>query len=82
MKFYPLKLMVIYFRATTFDRDITPYIHTFIYHVHFFAEKYGGLKVFETEALEHLNLTNKLVFFGASNHGKDKFSITEQVNSS
>ena len=66
-------------RATTFDRDITPYIHTFVYHAFFFVKKYGQLKVFETEALEHLNLTNKLVFFGATNHAKDKFSITEQV---
>ena len=68
-----------YFRATTFDRDITPYIHTFVYHVQFFAQKYGNLKVFETEGLEHLNLINKLVFFGATNHGKENFTITEQV---
>ena len=66
-------------RATTFDRDITPYIHTFVYHAHFFANKYGELKAFETEALEHLNLINKLVFFGATNHGKEHYSITEQV---
>ena len=37
------------------------------------------MKAFETEGLEHLNLTNKLVFFGATNHGKENFTITEQV---
>ena len=67
------------FRATTFDKDITPYIHTFVYHAHFFVEKFGELKVFETEGLEHLNLINKLVYFGATNHGKENFTITEQV---
>ena len=68
-----------FYRATTFDRDITPYIHTFVFHSHHFVQRYGELKAFETEALEHQNLTNKLVFFGATNHGKENFSITEQV---
>ena len=32
------------------------------------------------EAVEQLNYVNKLVFFGASNKGKENYSITEQVN--
>ena len=67
-------------RDVTFDKDITPYIHVFIYHSHFFAKKYGSLKVFEMEAVEQLNYVNKLVFFGASNHGKDDYTVTEQVH--
>ena len=63
----------------TYDKDITPYIHVFIYHAPYFAHKYGGLKSFETEALEQLNYVNKLVFFGASNKGKENYSVTEQV---
>ena len=51
----------------------------FIYHVHYFVEKYGGLKPFETENLEQLNYVNKLVFFGASNKGKENYTVTEQV---
>ena len=68
-----------FFSRTTFDKDITPYIHVFIYHVHYFVHRYGCLKVFEMEAVEQLNYVNKLVFFGSSNHGKDKFTVTKQV---
>ena len=42
-------------------------------------EKYGALGPFEMEAVEQLNHVNKLVFFGASHHGRSDFSITEQV---
>ena len=63
----------------TYDKAITPYIHVFIYHWAAFAKKYRPLKVFEMEAVEQLNYVNKLVFFGASNHGKENFSVTEQV---
>ena len=70
---------ILFYRAVTFDKDITPYIHVFIYHAQYFAEKYGSLKAFEMEAVEQLNYVNKLVFFGASNHGKEHFSVTEQV---
>ena len=67
------------FRTTTFDKDITPYIHVFICHAHYFLERYGTLKSFEMEAVEQLNYVNKLVFFGASNKGKENYAVTEQV---
>ena len=67
------------FRDVTFDKDITPYIHVFIYHSGHFALKYGPLKAFEMEAVEQLNYVNKLVFLGCSNHGKDTGTITEQI---
>ena len=67
-------------RNVTFDKDITPYIHVFVYHCAYFCEKYGPLKAFEMEALEQLNYVNKLVFFGASNHGKGHCTVTEQVH--
>ena len=66
-------------RNTTFDKDVTPYIHVFIYHVHYFVQRFGSLKPFEMEAVEQLNYVNKLVFYGASNHGKENFTVTEQV---
>ena len=69
-----------YYRNVTFDKDITPYVHVFIYHCAEFAQKYGPLKAFEMEAVEQLNYVNKLVFFGVSNHGKEDFTVTEQVN--
>ena len=63
----------------TFDKDITPYIHVFIYHSAQFALKYGPLKAFEMEAVEQLNYVNKLVFFRCSNHGQEHGTITEQI---
>ena len=60
-----------YSRDLTFDKDITPYIHVFIYHTAHFALKYGPLKAFEMEAVEQLNYMNKLVFFRCSNHGRE-----------
>ena len=79
MKILNYGLNILLFRSVTFDKDITPYIPVSIYHAHFFAEKYGSLKAFEMEAVEQLNYVNKLVFFGASNHGKDHCTVTEQV---
>ena len=51
-----------------------------VYHAYYFAEKYGCLKAFEMEAVEQLNYINKLVYFGASNHGKENFTVTEQAS--
>ena len=70
----------LFYREVTFDKDITPYIHVFIYHAAKFAQKYGPLKAFEMEAVEQLNYVNKLVFFGCSNHGKETGTVTEQVS--
>ena len=50
------------FSTTTFDKDIMPYIHVFVYHAHYFVQWYGTLKPFEMEAVEQLNYVNKLVF--------------------
>ena len=74
-----VSLFCICFRAVTFDKDITPYIHVFVYHTGDFAMKYGALKAFEMEAVEQLNYVNKLVFFRCSNHGKEQGTITEQI---
>ena len=74
------KSLLLFHRNTTFDKDITPYIHVFVYHAHYFVERFGSLKAFEMEAVEQLNYVNKLVFFGASNKGKENFTITEQVH--
>ena len=68
-----------YSRDLTFDKDITPYIHVFIYHTAHFDLKYGPLKAFEMEAVEQLNYMNKLVFFRCSNHGREHGTITEQI---
>ena len=67
-------------RDVTFDKDITPYIHVFVYHCAFFAMRYGPLKAFEMEQVEQLNYIKKLVFFGSSNHGKESCTVTEQVH--
>ena len=71
--------IIIYSRDVTFDKDITPFIHVFIYHCAYFAMKYGPLKAFEMEQVEQLNYVNKLVFFGSSNKGKETTTVTEQV---
>ena len=66
-----------HFSDVTFDKDFTPYIHVFVYHVAEFALKYGPLKAFEMEAVEQLNYVNKLVFFRCSNHGRENGTVTE-----
>ena len=53
-------------RNVTFDKDFTPYIHVLVYHASQFHSKFGSLRSFEMEEVEHLNYTNKLVFYGAS----------------
>ena len=54
-------------------------MHVFVHHVPFFIKKYGSLQPFQIDEVEHLNYINKLVFHHASNHGKGKHRITEQV---
>ena len=67
-------------RNVTFDKDFTPYIHVLVYHASQFHSKFGSLRSFEMEEVEHLNYTNKLVFYGASNRGREDYIAAEQVN--
>ena len=71
--------MSLYCRSITFDNSVTPYIHVFIFHTCQFLRMYGSLQVFDMENVEYLNYHNKLVFFGASNKGKEQTQVTDQV---
>ena len=55
-------------------------MHVFVHHVPFFMSKYGSLYPFQMEEVEKLNHINKVVFYGASNHGKGLYYVTEQVS--
>ena len=58
---------------------MTPYLHVFVNHVPYFMRKYGSLYPFQMEEVEQLNYIHKLVFYRSSNHGRDDFSVTQQV---
>ena len=57
-----------------------PYIHVFVNHVPYFMRKYGSLYPFQMEEVEQLNYIHKLVFYRSSNHGRDNYSVTQQVS--
>ena len=58
---------------------MTPYIHTFIFHIPQMIRMYGCIANFQMEKVEYLNYSNKLFFFGVSNKGRDENSISQQV---
>ena len=66
-------------RDFTYEDGFTPYMHVFVHHVPYFVQKYGSLGPFVMEEVEHLNYVNKMVFYGASNHGKTNCAVTDQV---
>ena len=69
----------LFFRMHTFDNQVTPYIHTFIFHIPEFIRMYRCIAVFHMEKVEYLNYSNKLFFFGMSNKGRDENSISQKV---
>ena len=66
-------------RHCTFDNDITPYIHVFIFHAPQFLDKYGSLKPFSMDGVELMNRKHKLVYFSGSDHGREN-AFSEQVS--
>ena len=66
-------------REYTYETDFTPYMHVFIFHSGFFLRKYGSLLPFTMESVELMNRKNKLVFFSATDHGRED-GISDQVS--
>ena len=66
-------------REFTFDNEVSPYIHVFVFHCAKFIEKYSSLEAFQMENIERLNYVNKIIFFRASNKRNKKNSIADQV---
>ena len=66
-------------REFTYDNEVSPYIHVFVFHCGEFIKKYSSLQPFQMENIERLNYVNKLIFFRASNKGNRKNSIADQV---
>jgi hypothetical protein len=50
-----------------FVEKITPYINTFVHHLHEFVELYGNVKVFNQQGLEKLNDQTTTQFFRGTN---------------
>ena len=66
------------YRKCTYENDITPYIHVFIFHTTFFLKKYGSLEPFSMDAVELMNRKHKLLFFSGTDHGREN-TMSEQV---
>ena len=56
-------------RHCTYDNDINPYIHVFVYHVPYIITKYGSIEPFAMQAVEQLNYQIRQIYFGGTNHG-------------
>lgn len=55
------------------SKNITPYIHIFVFHVPEFIAKHRNLNQFTMQGLEKLNEVKK-DFFRKTNRSKDKFT--------
>lgn len=66
-------------RKLTFAEDVTPYIHTFVFHCPEFVSMYGGLGAFSMEEVERLNKINKSCFFRKTHQGSDPNASSWQV---
>lgn len=64
------------------DEIITPYIHSFVFHVPEFLERYKNLNFFSTQALEKLNSVTKTHFFRNTNKKRNMFlqQLLEKAN--
>ena len=52
-------------------KHITPYIHSFVHHLHEFASLYGDVNQFNLQGLEKLNLMSHGQVFRGSNKQRD-----------
>ncbi len=52
-------------------KNITPYIHTFVFHIPEFIEIYRNINLFSCQALEKLNSETKTNYFRSSNRKKN-----------
>ena len=48
-------------------KKLTPYVHSFVFHVPEFIQNYKNLNLFSTQALEKLNNVTKTNFFKNTN---------------
>jgi hypothetical protein len=55
--------------------DVTPYIHTFVYHLHELQLLYGNVNEFNMEGLEKKNGILKSQYFGATNRHKKSYLV-------
>ena len=66
-------------REVFFDEDITPYMHTLVYHVPQFLQKYGTIYQFNCQAVEKKNHAQNCSFHRTTQHGGLGSSYTRQV---
>jgi hypothetical protein len=67
---------------TVIDRkNLTPYIHTFVFHVPEFIERYRNINLYNCQALEKLNSNTKNNYFRSTNRGENSLiQLLEKAN--
>ena len=55
--------------------NVTPYMHTFLYHLHELQLEYGNFNKFNMEGLEKKNGILKSQYFGATNRHKKAYLV-------
>ena len=56
-------------------KDVTPYVHTLVFHIPKFIELYGSLALFSQQGLEWLNDNITKDYFRSTNHRQDALKI-------
>ncbi|XP_053376941.1 uncharacterized protein LOC128547783 [Mercenaria mercenaria] len=69
------------FRKLTFDEDVTPYIHTMVYHVPYFLKRFGFIHDIGVSQVERKNYDHRQAYFGSTNRsgGKVKKKVSLQI---
>ncbi len=63
------------------NMKLTPYVHSFVYHIPELIEKHRDINLFNMEGLEKLNdLTKKYYFYSTNKHKKDNEYLVQLIN--
>lgn len=75
------KMWATTFRKLTFDEDVTPYIHTMVYHVPYFLKKFTYIHDIGVSQVERKNYDHRQAYFGSTNRsgGKTQKKVSLQI---
>lgn len=74
-----LKEWLRFYLKATQNKPITPYVHSFVFHIPDFIEKFQKLNSYSTQSLEHLNSVTKTHYFRQTNRNLKNLAFLKQL---
>ena len=74
-----LKIWLKFYLKATQNKELTPYVHSLVFHVPEFIEKFHHLNLYTTQSLEQLNSVTKTHYFRQTNRRLKDLAFIKQL---